>query len=552
MIKIRTRLEPGKSSACGKRGYPRGLFLIILVLILERTILSPVVQVAIQARHSQSKKGDSATGSTDPTRGDIVGSLSSPARSPWWTIRTMLTSFLPTQHDFSSSQVEKKEESRVQVSENINGMGNQSNDAATPSTTLKTTIKNEVESSLSIYDRIDHYFESTATVAAANKSETKWFHTYLLWHHRMRMEYPDNELFDNAAAPKLAIVYFDPNIHNNGLADRVRDLGILLTFAFKENRILLLKWYDAPLPLETFLVPHLMNFTVPDHATTKTPQLLTSTYITGTTTSSQPDRVIHLPFEINVTGLFDDHFRIFWHALFRPSEAVQTRINATMQAFHLVPGNFDATHVRVTHPAFRQEREATYRRQGGILLDEGNQYKFEGTDQIMALEGALRAIQCTEWVAQTHGFLNKTTHPPLKQKIYFFGDSPDMVKTVLNPDMLLTGNESQRALNHLVHELQTIGSTMDLVGRQEAKVAHLQNRKETSVDAFLSTFVDLYIASYARCLALGVGRFGFLAVKISGNTCVTRYPKVRDPTKLTWGLWVGNREVGICELPFLV
>lgn len=102
----------------------------------------------------------------------------------------------------------------------------------------------------------------------------------------------DNNLFDNATTPKIVIIFFDPYSYKNGLAARMRSFGLILEFSFKEKRILLLIWYDAPLPLESFLVPHLMNFEVPVHYTTKSPHLLNSTYVTGSVRESQPDRVI--------------------------------------------------------------------------------------------------------------------------------------------------------------------------------------------------------------------------------------------------------------------
>jgi hypothetical protein len=77
---------------------------------------------------------------------------------------------------------------------------------------------------LPLYGQIDHYFEKTISNESAKKTH-RWFHTYLRWHHQMRMEYPDTNLFDNSTGPRLAIVYFDPNTHRNGLSDRMISLG---------------------------------------------------------------------------------------------------------------------------------------------------------------------------------------------------------------------------------------------------------------------------------------------------------------------------------------
>lgn len=386
--------------------------------------------------------------------------------------------------------------------------------APTPSLSieLRRNTTSTGSTPISLTHQIDSYF-----AGISNGTEIEWFHTYLHWHHQVRTEYPDTELFDNATAPKIVIFYFDPDAHKNGLADRMRSLGHMVQFAFKENRLLLLKWYDAPLPLESFLVPHLMNFTVPDHHTTTRPYLLNSTYVAGSVKESQPDRVIYLSFEIST--VFADRYGIYWHALFRPSNAVQKGIDNAMRAMNLVPGEFDATHLRVSHPAFRQQNYAEYIKTNGIGLDEGNQYKFAGRDRTIALRGAVRAIKCTEWIAQEHGFLqeNQTS----AQKIFFYGDSPDLVKMVVNQSSSLA--DPNKDETKYIDELRTLRSNIEIVGRRDVQVAHLQNRNETSIDAFLSTFVDLYIASYARCIGLGVGRFAFIAGKISGTTCWIRH-----------------------------
>ena len=520
---IRISYKEGKNH--GSLWTKRGL-LIIVILILERFFLPPIL-VTLQG---PTNKDGPRTVATNHARNG----------SAWFSI-SLLSNMLPSPPLAMSSSHRK---SNDEISRHSN-------------TTVKVLPINDV-TELPLADQIDYYFNDTSMIA--NQTTFQWLQSYLHWHHRIRTEYPDQQLFldndHNTTAPKLVIVYFDPNTHRNGLADRMRDLDKLLEFASREQRVLLFKWYQAPLPLETFLVPHLLNFTVPDHPTTITPERLKATYARGSPSTSQLDRVIHLPFEID--RMYSDQYRIYWHALFRPSPAVQARIDATMQSLHLLPGEFDATHLRVTHPAFRQQDMATYRATGGVALDEGNQYKLEGTDRTMALQGAIHAIQCTEWVAQRLGFVNKTNHPTTtqqqqqrqRQKIFFYGDSPELIKAVLHPDTLVgvvDDNETQ-----LVEELQTIRSSMDLVGHQDPQVAHLQNRNENSTDAFLSTFVDLYIASYARCLGLGAGRFAFLAGKISGTTCWTRYLDIDKKIGGEWGLWAVKREVPLCEMAMSV
>jgi hypothetical protein len=64
--------------------------------------------------------------------------------------------------------------------------------------------------------------------------------------------------------------------------------------------------------------------------------------------------------------------------------------------------------------------------------------------------------------------------------------------------------------------------TTKLTARDASKwpTAHLDRQLGLPPEAYVSTFIDLYIAASARCIAFGVGNFGYLAAKISGTNCV--------------------------------
>ena len=80
-------------------------------------------------------------------------------------------------------------------------------------------------------------------------------------------------------------------------------------------------------------------------------------------------------------------------------------------------------------------------------------------------------------------------------------------------------------MDRLAHE--TVAG-LHLISRDSQVDVHISGYQDNesipvSWNAYAGTFVDLYIAIQARCLALGVGNFAVLAVQISGSRCVLQY-----------------------------
>jgi hypothetical protein len=99
-----------------------------------------------------------------------------------------------------------------------------------------------------------------------------------------------------------------------------------------------------------------------------------------------------------------------------------------------------------------------------------------------------------------------------------------------------------------------------IIGRTDIDIAHLERRRQviddnktttttTTTDSsslsssfffdahHINTFVDLYIASTARCISMGLGRFAYLAAKISSSSL--------DDDDLCWTRHIANGVVGI-------
>jgi len=426
--------------------------------------------------------------------------------------------------------------------------------------------------------QIDKYFQDLPSHDHhhdGQQQQVRWIQDYLHWHYDMRIQFPEQAILDHPKAPNIVIAFHNQNADKpGGLTDRMKSLGHILQRAHQERRVLFLKWYsdnnshqnNRPLlELEAFLVPHLMNFTLPYHNTTCTVERLKESYggMGGgdrrRKTNNHPDTndTRKVTLEHVTRGQHNANFLppygVIWHALFRPSTPVQGEIDTTMSSLGLVPGQYDAVHCRVTHPAFGNQ--LNYPTNQARAEDTENQYTFfrnEGADssqrrQVEAIRAAIRGIQCAKWIANQNGFHND------HHKIYFYADSPDLVRTVVTPASLQSAEgEAWSLVKDEWTKLRRSSSSepLEIVGRENASIAHMANkRKDTSREAFMSTFVDLYIAAQARCISLGVGRFAYMAGKISGTSCWTQHQQtLRKNVALKWGMKDQMEEVPLCNV----
>lgn len=148
---------------------------------------------------------------------------------------------------------------------------------------------------------------------------------------------------------------------------------------------------------------------------------------------------------------------------------------------------------------------------------------FTIVDLQFAIEIATKAIKC----AKTLKTLAKNSMEP----IYFFSDSNDLVNymafQVQNASQFKTklGSEISNISNI---ELDAMKVTYDanIVARKDVSFmenAHIDKQKGRDAPAYYGTFVDLFLAIYARCITFGVGNYALLAIKISGTSCKLLY-----------------------------
>jgi ribonuclease HI len=207
-------------------------------------------------------------------------------------------------------------------------------------------------------------------------------------------------------------------------------------------------------------------------------------------------------------------FGKLWRAMFRPAPLVQDEIDATMKSLGLEVGKYSATHARVRHPGRFDDYVPG---KDGSEADVSG-LPWHGPNKEMALASATRALRCTQWIS-------KFTEEP----IYFYSDSEDLVQQLLEEQneikmgtkTLLAKDDETKA----DRKRQSVLKRTKLAARDVSKfpTAHLDRQLGLPAEAYVSTFVDLYIAASARCIAFGVGNFGYLAAKVSGTDCFVLY-----------------------------
>jgi hypothetical protein len=133
----------------------------------------------------------------------------------------------------------------------------------------------------------------------------------------------------------------------------------------------------------------------------------------------------------------------------------------------------------------------------------------------------------------------KTLLKNVMEPIYFFSDSNDLVQymafDIKNSTSSLRKLDTTQTLDrNAIFESDAIqvASRVNIVARSDVSFmdnVHIDKQKGRDPPAYYATFVDLFIAIYARCITYGVGNYALLAMKISGTSCRLLYAEE------TWG-----------------
>jgi len=425
--------------------------------------------------------------------------------------------------------------------------------------------------SASLFQDYSHYdapyLEQSSTTAQRQSSQSrssnlpKWLQDYFDWHVAMRKKYPGDTILTDPNAPGVLIKACAYKC--GGLHDRLGGLGWDLYFANQTQRILMIHWC-IPAPIEHYLVPNVVDWTLPWSSSLLDERLFSNTteqhihcdravgdwkgLFDGYTEYMQEedfweknidlalDRAIHgnyskhkiLRFKVlgvdqrleqrllvrhNETDAiaWSDSFPAMFWTLFKPSEGLQHELDETFRhlqissPFDYAANPFYAIHTRIRHPRGHNGQDIASK-----IGDKGGPDKYglsweEGPTKQFAIGAAQHALECAE---KTHMEKHRLYTP----SYFFYADSEDLVTYM--------GNEYEASGVHV----------RNMTG---VEVLHIDRQQQYPPRSYYSAFIDLFVAAQASCIFFGAGNYALLAAKINtrrARECLIRhYPDSSHP-----------------------
>jgi hypothetical protein len=380
-----------------------------------------------------------------------------------------------------------------------------------------------------------------------------WIQDYAIWHGEMRAKFPGHTIFTDPEAPNLLIRTCTVDYSCGGLHDRLGQLPWDLYLANQTNRILFI-WWEEPI-LEEFLTPNALDWSVPPQVqkvlvTRRPPKffdgILKDWNQKRKGWASKMDRAIkraktgeyrdkHIlqhsltahsketALEKRMTALgetdmihFTPAYRNIFRMFFCPSSQVQQELDTVSSQLGLVPGEYSAVHLRVRYP-----RGVSLEEQGMLVgkepdapdADHGG-LQWSGPAKDYAVKWATHALRCSQTL------LKQET-----EKIYMIADSNDLVRHFAY-DLKAPNAKDNKTLISSPGDLaawRAAASTNIVARDMSIDNFHLDRQRGKNASAYYSTFIDLLLASRARCIAYGLGRYGLFASKIAGSPCQIWY-----------------------------
>jgi hypothetical protein len=379
-----------------------------------------------------------------------------------------------------------------------------------------------------------------------------WMSDYIAWHKRMRQAFPGELLFSHPNAPKLLIRTCLSKC--GGLHDRLGKLPWDMFLANQTKRLLLIHWCQ-PAPLQTFLEPNELDWTMP-------PEQVLFLNNNSTTCPQNWKRILHmfqggkeergadefwkdgyqkglelaktgehrrikimrhqmlgsetvLKQELEALGETDTvdwtltFGRLFW-AFFRPTQVVLQELESTMNELHLTRGEYSAVHCRVRHP--KAIPKTARGKNGNPRATDRMGLLWDGHTRDYAVATANRALACGQTLLQSD-----------KEPVYFFADSEDLVRYMTQEAKdpgFLQANSSIFDSNPIMSTSRRILERVNVVGRViSTETLHIDRQAGREPSAYMGTFVDLLIGAMARCITFSIGNYALFAAKISGTPC---------------------------------
>jgi len=393
----------------------------------------------------------------------------------------------------------------------------------------------------------------------------KWITDYLKWHKELRATHPAFNGNSAAVFPPLLVVYCrisKKTLENRrttrygGLHDRLGSLPFDLYMANQTRRLLLYVW-EAPMSLETFLVPNRMNWSLDIRR--KNIRLLLSKAPNIFDLQAQPwkddfwneivPNAIHrgmnhsipvltyyavahngeylLERNLRVLGEADmihttPTFGWIWHEMFKPSPGLERYLQASRKAMNLTKGRYTAIHVRLHYPKLVFEAKskglhlkstddpAKFNKHGFDKGDSG--IVFDGDGKKFAVDIGLHSIQCARKLTRND-----------EEPIYFMSDA-NYLADYLQQHSHGGSQHGEISKDEVDKQTDEILSQVTVVARPDIhrKNLHIDGHIGNATD-FYPVFADLYLGMEARCITFGYGGFGRFAMHLSNNKCYSQH-----------------------------
>eukprot|EP00533_Pseudo-nitzschia_delicatissima_P004197 CAMPEP_0116081566 /NCGR_PEP_ID=MMETSP0327-20121206/2263_1 /TAXON_ID=44447 /ORGANISM="Pseudo-nitzschia delicatissima, Strain B596" /LENGTH=462 /DNA_ID=CAMNT_0003572305 /DNA_START=135 /DNA_END=1523 /DNA_ORIENTATION=+ len=333
-----------------------------------------------------------------------------------------------------------------------------------------------------------------------------------------------------------------------GFSDRMKAFPLFLWYAATSNRILFFRWDNSrPAPIETFLLPSShWNWTMPEALARKIEQLdnetddkrFTRLYFEGrnkplkkmlsvlremsvwmieandytggnmryksfveAAMQKESDRFSEIVSKLRPDdALYENFYHDVFHATFRPSNGVETLLDS----YFYDPKNDETSspsRLRLPVPMKRNRYAvAHYRAQY-----PREPYLRSKKNQTVLKETAIHAVECTKSRA------GSTTSSTGASAVYLMSDTGLALQAIhenYRSYNLKSLNSTNKIPVWTSLDLQTEDSPPNLTGTIVEDPQHLNFGNPDDHSGFYSTFVDLFLMSYANCVLHGAGGFG--------------------------------------------
>jgi hypothetical protein len=319
-----------------------------------------------------------------------------------------------------------------------------------------------------------------------------------------------------------------------GLSDRIKPIPLFLAAAAKTRRILLIRW-TRPAPLEEFLVPNEVNWTVPTWLRHGLPQrgkkrsrirhlglvrfpsgLKLLQYIRpnattavvlegkvqdvsggeglynrlvleeGNVTARDADESPWFDFSSDSVARYQPIYHDLFHVMFRPSPPVDDIVRDVLSSMKLVPGRYTSAHLRAGTAGEKLHKRSVH-------------------NETEVRVRAINAVNCASHL-----------QPPPGQPIYFASDSAIAMDAVRR-------YSTEHTLPIVTYEQPLTADGTPPINLHIEKTADWEQRQPSD---FYSTFVDFLVLGSGKCIAYGGGGFGRFAGLLTYNSsCLMGYEK---------------------------